>query len=396
MCSLLALLGIVRTTSAEALDASRTDVVVGLLQGDWPPNVVPASEGSCLEATRVWVDALNGAGGVDGARVVVRAAPEIVDVESARAAAAYVREQGAVVVLAGCASASAFAWLPSLAGSGVPVITGGPCFPHLAVGVGVACVSTPSYPEHATNLMRAVARGGGTSVGVVVPDELTVGSSDAPARDVVVGQALRFDGVQVVVAGPNRGAVCRHFADLGTTHLWSFLLEGLDELQRECAAVGYEPIWARIDDLGPATERAMRDAGVRAVAAFGVFPSFARVGTSAVSTRALAEFRRAYRERAPDLLRDAREHVVTGTWLEGVAFRRAVELSGATGPVTAADVARGVQRFDRETLRGLAATPLSFAPGASPPAETCSFVVTFEGRAGPRKLARVCSPTPTP
>ena len=60
-----------------------------------------------------------------------------------------------------------------------------------------------------------------------------------------------------------------------------------------------------------------------------------------------------YTEAQPRRGRSSRMNSVDA-WVSGLMFQKAVELSGATGVPTTADILAGLAKFDNETLGGVA------------------------------------------
>ncbi len=324
------------------------------------------------QALTAWEDSVNAAGGINGHPVKVI----FKDDQNAPATGLLDAKdlvQQHVIAIIGEQSDTDSAWGPYLKSVNIPVIGGVSFTTEFATDSDFFPSGTTLAPMQFGSISLA-QKGGGTKLGVIYCAESPLCAKSVPFYK-AIGQVLGVPVVystKVSATQPDYTAACLAAKGAGADMLT--IAEPSPIVIRVvsgCSSQGYKPLL---------TESAASASGqwLTTPALSGATLSSPQAPWTDTSIPGVKAYRDALAKYEASVLGSPTEDLVTAlqAWAGGVELQAAIKAAGVTGVPSSADVVKGLNTFNNETLGGLA-PPLTFREGV-PHSVPCYFGVSIK------------------
>jgi branched-chain amino acid transport system substrate-binding protein len=315
---------------------------------------------------QAWAKWVNAHGGINGHPVKVIVEDDQGDPVKSKAAIQKLVEQDHVIAIIASQTNNDSTWAQYVTDKNIPVVGG--------INYNVGWQNSPFF-QSGTDLITTVynqpfgakAAGYKSLAAVYCTEQAPCATALQLLKSGAdkAGIDLSFTGLAAIDA-PSYTAQCLQIKDAGSDII---ALGGpnAEKFKQDCARQGVKAAW-----LLPAsifTVAASKTLG-QVLAPVQDFPWFYNGPEAKDFHEAMTKYGH---------ISDAQESMaVPISWVSGVMFQRAIELSGATGLPTTQDVFNGLNKFNNETLGGLA-PPLTFGnPRPDNGRVPCYFVAQYK------------------
>jgi len=378
-----------QTTGSSSGSASPTGapIVLGSVESLTSPlagNINPISN----KAIDAWANWVNSHGGINGHPVKVIIEDDGGDQARSVAAARELVEQDHVVALINIGSGALISgWSDYMQQKDIPVV-GGEVFSPLWTTNPVFFPAGGTFIEGATVTLEIAKKYGFKHYGALFCAEAAqckLAIAFLKSQAAKVGIDFAYGGT-VSSTAADYTATCLAAKDAGVDIMELGVATydtGLN-IAKSCDRQGYHPAW-----IIPGEAISSKYLGSPLFNnAFGSpadLPWFADVPAN-------ADFKAAMAEAKIDLTTSDEPLTATDAWAAGLLFQKAVELSGATGVPTSADILAGLAKVDNETLGGFT-PPLTFTVPTNK-SVPCFFVLRIQNQQFtlPQGAQTTCNP----
>jgi branched-chain amino acid transport system substrate-binding protein len=388
------IVAMVAPATATPRQAGANEIVVGQLVTETSPQNPGQRNTGARRTLAAWAKMVNAKGGLNGAKVVIKAENDEGDPAKASSAVKDMIDEGIVAIVGNSATNTFETWTPIAKEAGVPVIGGG-CYSQSGNSdENFFCVTTTAILDGLKAQVKLAADQGAKSFGITYASDIPAAAAAAPLFKSLAGDYdVEFtDAVGTTNTQPDYTAACITFKQSGTTDVG---IEGaplLQNLARDCGRQNYFPKYTSGD--GQISQNSwLKDPNIKeAIAAVYSFPYMLSEGETAEQTKSLQEWQSAMKKYAPDVLKSDVKQPATVVWTAAKAFEAAVAGAGTVaGP---ADVKRGLYTFKDQTLGGLAPNPITFTEGQEHPHNSCWFYIRLKNSklTAPDGMKTTCTP----
>jgi branched-chain amino acid transport system substrate-binding protein len=336
------------TTGTTAKQPTGDPIVIGTIGTYSNPNQTVGDPAAPRKAIEAWAKWVNAKGGINGHPLKLIVEDDANDPVKSKAAIQKLIEQDHVIAIVDSNDSSFDStWADYVKGKNIPVI-GGQSY-SLNWTSPPFFLSGSDVITSVANEAVAAKEAGYKGYSTVLCSEAAVCAQAIPLHKAAAQQAgINFAGAELASSTQaNYTSTCLKLKDAGADVI---AVGGVDpkRMKQDCERQGFKPGW-----ILPATAftvQAAKDLET-AISTVQSFPWF----YDGPETK---DFHAAMKQYSGIKEEDDSEASAIA-WVSGLMFEKAVELSGATGVPTTADVLKGLNSFKGETLGGLA-VPLTF------------------------------------